>query len=268
LHSIHKNLLKKSSPQKLLSLTLLSTGILFFGGKFFVNAGGIDTARLKQLKAQNSPAFKGIAKAVLEAAEFGTARPIQRSKLPGPYRFYLETGASATDIKDQSVALVSKRDSNGDRYAPDGYESFFGKAGIGLPYGFIVEAGTSYVFKDHHIGSFFGNIAVQAFDFDRYVVTDMVPAIAVGTSFNWTYSGPKIMSTGGTLLIGAYHRYLFAQINYILQLSYSMLRSPSYNTFFIRHGISSYWPLFEGLYVSTEVYYKPIQIGLLAGYQF
>jgi len=249
-------------------LTLFSISLLFFGENFLAQAGGIDTARLKELKDQNSPAFKDIAKAVLEAAEFSTARPIQRSKLPGPFRFYIETGASATDIKDQSVALVSKRDGNGDRFAPDGYESFFGKAGVGLPYGFIIEAGTSYVFKDHTIGSLFGNIAVQAFDFDRYVFTDMVPAIAVGTSFNWTYTGPKILSTGGTLLVGAYHRYLFAQINYILQFSYSMLRSPSYNTFFIRHGISSYWPLFEGLYISTEIYYKPVQVGLLAGYQF
>lgn len=265
---MHSILFKNLLLQKSFSLILFSTSFLFFGGKFFANAGGIDTARLKQLKAQNSPAFKGLAKAVLEAAEFATSRPIQRSKLPGPFRFYLETGASATDIKDQSVALVSKRDGSGDRYAPDGYESFFGKAGMGLPYGFIVEAGTSYVFKDHKIGSLFGNIAVQAFDFDRYVVTDMIPAIAVGTTFNWTYTGPKVMSVGGTLLLGAYHRYLFAQINYILQLSYSMLRSPSYNTIFIRHGVSSYWPLFEGLYISTEVYYKPIQIGLLAGYQF
>jgi len=260
--------LQKKYFQKLFCLSSFSISLLFLGGNFFVIAGGIDIDRLKQLKAQNSPAFKNVAKAVLEAAEYSTARPIQRSKLPGPYRFYLEAGASATDIKDQSIALVSKPDGNGDRFAPDGYESFFGKAGVGLPYGFVVEAGTSYVFKEHKIGSLFGNIAIQAFDFDRYIVTDMIPAIALGTSFNWSYTGPRILTTGGTLVAGAYHRFLFAQISYILQFSYSMLRTPNYNSIFIRHGISSYWPLFEGLYVSTEIYYKPVQVGLVAGYQF
>lgn len=231
-------------------------------------AGGIDVARLKELKAQNNPNYGTYAKAVIEAVEFSTARPVQRSKLPGVYRFYFETGAAATDVNDRTVAVVSKVDSRGDRFAPDGYESWFAKAGIGLPYGIITELGGSYVFGKHSLASVFGNLALQALDFDRMVVTDMVPSIALATSLNYNYLGPKTFNIGFTGLVGAYHRYFLAQINYVFQFTYGILQSPSYKTFFIRHGISSYWPLYEGLYVTTEVYYKPIQVGLILGYQF
>lgn len=235
-----------------------------------LQAAGIDIDRLKELKAQNSPTYKGLAKAVTEALIFSTAKPVQRSKLPGVFRFYLETGAAATDIKDGDIAFVSKVDANNDRFAPDGYESVFGKVGLGLPFGFIAEVGTSYLFSEHTAAAMFGNLALQVFDFDRMVVTDMVPTLALGANLHWNYIGPSLVNAGLTGLIGAYHRYWLAQINYILQVNYAHLLAGQLNhsEIFIRHGISSYWPIFEGLYLLTEVYYEPVQVGLMAGYQF
>ena len=66
-----------------------------------LRAGGIDVARLKQLKNDDSPSFGQFAKAVSEAIEFSNLRMIQRSKLPGVYRFYFEAGGSALDVNDQ-----------------------------------------------------------------------------------------------------------------------------------------------------------------------
>ncbi len=253
---------------KFCGLGLFSTISFIFMSSISLFGGGIDSGRLEELKSNGSPNYKAIAEAVSEAVLYSSSKPIMRSKLPGAFRFYFETGVSALDVNDEKIALVSKLDANNERFSPDGYELLHGKMGVGLPYGIIFEAGTTYSLSEHDLGAVFGNIGIQAFDFDRMVVTDMVPSIAFASNVSYTYRGPSAVSFGGSALIGGYHRYWFAQVNYIFQLSYTMLRQPSYSKIFIRHGLSSYWPLYEGLHLSTEVYYRPIQVGLSLGYLF
>lgn len=253
-----------SIPRFLVGLVLVGGFVLPFEGLW----AALDAGRLEVLQDQNDPAFKESARAFAEAVEFSTRQTPNRSKLAGNLKFYFEGGVNAFDVDDKT--LITFTDSSADPFVPDSFENFFFKAGTGLPYGFAVDAGVSQVFTEHKLTAIHTNIAFQAMDFANLVYTDMIPSLAVTTGFNMILSGPSQFSFNTQAILGAYHRLWMAQVNYILSVSWVHLNAlqPTYRTWFIRHGLSSYWPLFEGIFLTTTMYYKPIEAGVSLGYQF
>lgn len=228
----------------------------------------LDANRLDILQSQNDPAFEESAKAFVEAVEFSTRQSPRRSKLPGNLRFFMEVGGGAFDVNDK--ILVNFTDAESDPYVPDSFENLFFKIGTGLPFGFAVDAGFTQVLSEHKLNSIHGNIAFQALDFANLVYTDMVPSLAVSSGFNLILSGPSQFSINTQAILGAYHRLWMAQVSYILSFSWVNLTAirPSYRHWFLRHGLSSHWPLFEGLYLTADMHYKPIEASISLGYQF
>ena|GEM_PF-5311791 len=248
---------------KLLNLLIFVS--FFCSGLTPALANKIDTSTLQSLHDSGSKSFKSIANAVNEAVLFSTSKSPRRAKLPGAYRYFLDMGGSIFDIDDSLVAAVTSSS-----YAPDSFKNFHLKAGLGFPYGLYADLGFSYVLSNIHFGAVHGNIAFQALDLANVVYTDMVPCLSFSVGANYTLSGPSFYGIQGQMLLGAYHRFLGAQVSYIFQVSYGELTgiTPSQNRLYFRNGLSSYWPLFEGFYLTQDVFIQPIEASASIGYQF
>jgi hypothetical protein len=229
---------------------------------------GFSTNTLQLLKDDNDPEFSRSAKAFVEAVEFSTHKTPVRAKLPGSFSFFLEFGASAFDIDDQALVNILEI-APGERLK-DSLESLFFKVGTGLPFGFAVDLGATQVLGKNKLTSAFGNFSFQSFDFAHLVYTDMVPNLSVSTGLNYVVSGPSQISWNSQVLIGAYHRFWMAQVSYVFSVSWAQLLglSPTYRAWLMRHGISSHWPLFEGIFLTTNLFYKPVEAAVSLGYQF
>lgn len=231
----------------------------------------MDKARLNLLR--QTEGFDEIGDALGKAIDRTLSKPIQRGKLPGSMKFYFEGGVAGYDIDDQNLKEIDDT-ADGFQDAPDSFQSVFFKGGTGLPYGFNVEAGFAYAFTDLQMSSVFANVAFQAFDFAKAVYTDMVPNVSFSTGINYTLTGPSAYSAHFRTLIGGYHRLWLAQVTYIFEVAYISLNepSPSYDLWAFRHGISSLWPLYEGVFLSTalfsEVFFGPLEANISMGYQF
>lgn len=229
---------------------------------------GFKTTILQALKNSNDPDFSSSAKAFVEAVELSTHKTPVRSKLPGAFSYYLEFGASAFDMNDQLLVDVLDIPPGG-RLA-DSLESIYLKAGTGLPFGFSAELGATQVVGKNKLTSVFADFAFQALDFANLVYTDMVPNLSLSTGINYIISGPSQLGLNSQVMIGAYHRLWMAQVSYIFSVSWVQLNdlTPNYRTWFIRHGLSSHWPLFEGIFLTSNIFYKPIEAAVSLGYQF
>ena len=229
---------------------------------------GFEADVLQTIKNSNDPDFSAYAKAFVEAVEFSTHKTPVRSKLPGGFSFYLEFGGSAFDMNDQLLVDVLDIPPGG-RLA-DSLESIYLKAGTGLPFGFSAELGATQVLGKNKLTSVFADFAFQALDFANLVYTDMVPNLSLSTGINYIISGPSQFGLNSQVMIGAYHRLWMAQVSYIFSVSWVQLNdlTPNYRTWLIRHGLSSHWPIFEGIFLTSNVFYKPIEAAVSLGYQF
>ncbi|PIR23060.1 MAG: hypothetical protein COV44_04885 [Deltaproteobacteria bacterium CG11_big_fil_rev_8_21_14_0_20_45_16] len=231
----------------------------------YANEFDFNNSSLTAIKTGNRDTYEKIMNYTMEALQFSLHRPLNRSKLPGPYKLFFETEGDIFDLNDSQVALATS-----DRFAPDSLKSISLKAGAGFPYGFYLDGGFSYILNSLSASSVFGNLGFQILDFANIVYTDMIPAVSVNVGANYIVDGPAMYGLTSSLLIGAYHRLLWAQISYIFQVSYTQLTdtNPSESHIFIRNGVSSYWPLFEGLFVQQTLYIEPIEANVGIGYQF
>lgn len=225
---------------------------------------------LQNLKDIGDPGFERSAKAFAEAVSFSTRKLFTRPKTPGSLKYYFQFGGGALDVKDSILAPLMPQRGDGSRFSPDTFENIYFKAGLGLPFGLSVETGVSQVVSEYSLTGWYTNLAFQAFDFANIVYTDMVPSVVVTASSNFIVKGSSAYSVGGAILLGGYHRFWLAQVSYIAEFSFVNLRavSPSYNKLFIRHGLASHWPLYEGTFLSANVFYRPIEANLSVGYQF
>jgi hypothetical protein len=231
---------------------------------------GLPSGGLQNLKDIDDPGFKRSAKAFAEAVNFSTRMLFTRPKTPGSLKYYFQFGGGALDVKDSILAPLMPQRSDNSRFSPDTFENVYFKAGLGLPFGLSVETGVSQVLSEYKLTGWYTNLAFQAFDLANVVYTDMVPSVVVTASSNFIVSGSSAYSLGGAILLGGYHRFWLAQVSYIAELSFVNLRavSPSYNEIFIRHGLAFHWPLYEGVFMSANVFYRPIEANLSLGYQF
>jgi hypothetical protein len=218
----------------------------------------------------NQESFSIFGKAYGDAVFFSGFRGPSTSKVAGPWRLRTELGASVFDVNDQVMVDFSTPGEDDLRRSPDGYQGVFLKSGMSFPYGFQLDLAVNHVATQIKATSASLHLTYQAFDFSEIVFTDMIPSIALSTSYFYNLSGGKVSGFTQQLLIGSYHRYWLAQVNYILQVSRISLTgiNPGFSYFKVRHGISSTWPLFEGLTLTTNLFYPRLEAAVALGYQF
>jgi len=216
------------------------------------------------------PKWEVIGQAYGNAVFFSNMKLPSTSKLPGPWRIRTELGGAVFDVDDRNLVLVSEEDADGNRRASDGYESIFAKVGMSFPFGFQTDIGLTQTMSDLKTTSIHGHAVFQAFDFAEIIYTDMIPSLAISASYLHVMTGAAVSGLTGQILIGSYHRYWLAQVNYIFQASYIMIKdvSPSYSYMNFRHGLSSTWPLYEGVTLTANLYYRPLEASVSLGYQF
>lgn len=239
--------------------------MFLMGGTIKLHAEKIDENALQALKDSNSSSYGKVADAVLGSAFFATHRGFNRSKVPGPYRLFVEMDGDIFDVDDALVALVTKGNSS-----PDSLKTFSMKTGMGLPYGIAVDAGFSTAVNNIQMTSIFANASFQFLDLSNIVYTDLVPSASVNFGINYFVSGLSGWGFQTQGIIGGYHREWLAQVGYSFQLTYATLTGvdPNHSLLKIRHGIGSQWGIYEGLYFRQDIYILPIEASVSVGYQF
>ncbi|TVQ78038.1 MAG: hypothetical protein EA369_07960 [Bradymonadales bacterium] len=214
--------------------------------------------------------FSSYAQAYGDAVYFSGLRAPTTSKLPGPWRFSAQAGASVFDVNDPVLIDISPPGDDDLRRVSDGYKSVSAKFGMSFPLGFQLDLGVSHVLTQISSTSLQAHLNFQAFDFANVVYTDMVPSISFSTSFLYNLAGANTYGLSAQMLLGSYHRNWLAQVNYILQLSRISLTgvSPNYSYFRLRHGLSSTWPLYEGLSLTSLLFFPRVEAGVSLGYLF
>lgn len=249
-----------------LILILFSSQALASEPRRFDASADISTDRIEELENSNSPLLDRATEAVAEAVFFSMHSPDSRVKLPGPWTFNFGGMANINDIDDVNLALTTNNLS-----APDSYTSGSVKVGYSFPFGIATDLGFSYLASSStKLYGMFGNLNYQAADFASLVYTDFVPAIGINAGFEYTLSGAEVWGLQGQLLLGGYHRQMMAQINYALQFSHVKLTAGSHTSAhqFVRHGVSTQWPIYEGLTLRQDIYVFPLQGAFSVGYQF
>ena len=210
-------------------------------------------------------ASSNVKEAVAYSIAYPTLQTISRSKLPGAYRYYFEAAININDIDDQTVAPFTT-----DQVTAESYQTAQLKAGTGLPYGFAIEAGLSQIYSEEKATGLNVNIAHQSFDFAEQVYTDLIPAISFSANFQYNFGAAAMYGVTGQVAIGSYHRFWVAQVGYVGQFNYFVLTKPerSFSVFGMRHGLMSYWPIFEGLYLKSELFIPQLSGTLGLGYSF
>lgn len=207
--------------------------------------------RLQNLQSTGSNLFEGEAKAVLDAISNSLWIPQGRSKIAGAWRPYLEVGYHLYDVDDQKLYR-----STSSLHSPSSFQTVFGKAGLSFPFGVNLEIGFSQTLSEHKISGIFGMASVQVLDLATTVYTDFVPSAVVSVGYLNTISGPTTFSACGQISLGGYHRQWMAQVAYIFQTQYSLLReSVDYDKVFLRHGVTTSTPIVAGLSLTTEVFF-------------
>jgi len=244
-------------------LAISTISIAFNSSALF--AEKIDENALQTLSDTNSPNYSKVADAVLGSAFWATHRGFNRSKVPGPYRFFVEADGDIFDVDDARVALVTKGNSS-----PDSLKTFSMKAGMGLPFGIAVDAGFSSAVNTIQMTSIFANASFQYLDLSNIVYTDLVPSASVNFGVNYFVSGLSGWGFQTQAIFGGYHREWLAQVGYSLQLTYAMLTGvdPNHSLVKLRHGIGSQWGIYEGFYFRQDIYILPIEAAVSFGYQF
>lgn len=212
-------------------------------------------------------AFDAEAKAFSEAIAFSTFQAQSRSKLPGAFEPYFELGFHTFRVNNDRLKNFTTSTSG---ETPDFFHGLFLKGGTGLPFGINIEGGLSQITNDHKSTSLYATISGQVLDFANMVYIDLVPSMTVSASILRTVAGPSLYNFSGQTTIGAYHRQSLSQFGLIIQYSYTMLvaLSPSIGNHFIRYGAMSNLPIYDGLFLKTEVFYPSMSASLSAGYQF
>jgi len=247
----------------------LLTGILM--GLSGINAGprvksAWDIGKLEESQAAGPAAtFAQDARLFSEAIAFSVVQSQNRVKLPGPFRPYLQAGFHLFQVEAEILKA----------YTVDGTaslfsRSLFAKAGIGLPFGLNVEGAMSQVISENSSTAVNLTLAGQTLDFANLVYVDLVPSVSTSATMTRTIGGPALWNFAGQAVLGAYHRLTLAQVGYILQYNYTILRSlsPSLSNTFFRHGVMMSMPIFKGLFVQTEVFYPSMSATMSSGIQF
>lgn len=228
-----------------------------------LKAAKLDNASIQTIR--DSGDFSAFGKAYMRSAFFATHRGLTRAKLPGRYRFFVETSGNILDASENEL-----RPAINSGTSPDSYKTASLKFGMGLPYGFAVDMGTSYVLSEIDLSSVYANVSFQAMDLANVVYTDFVPSIAVNAGFNYMTTGPGMYGLQTQVLFGGYHREWIAQVAYALQYTYAKMTdvTPNYSRGFIRHGITSTWPVYEGIFFRQEIFISPLEASFAMAYQF
>lgn len=223
----------------------------------------LDNANIQTIR--NSGDFSTFGKAYMRSAFFATHRGFTRAKLPGRYRFFVETAGNILDASEREIRPAITSGSS-----PDSYKTASLKLGMGLPYGFAIDVGTSYVLSAIDLSSIYTNLSFQAMDLANVVYTDFVPAITINTGFNYMIAGPGMWGAQTQVLFGGYHREWIAQFAYALQYTYAKMTdvTPNYSRSFLRHGITSTWPVYEGIFFRQEIFISPLEASFAVAYQF
>jgi hypothetical protein len=244
----------------LFSFTLGAAGFAPFG----ICEAALDSGLLSQARAAGGTNYSKDAEAFVEAMAFPLLQTQNRAKLPGPWKPYAEAGFGLTSVSDHRLFAYTTN-----KHSPASFQSTFGKMGIGLPFGLTAEAGVSYVVSEQKEGAYYGTIGGQILDLSTVLYTDFVPVASLNASVLRTYNGPGLTSYAGNLDLGVYHRHLFAQLNYVLQMQYAVLTEiPGVNKVLIQHGAVISMPLFKGVYFRSEIFFPTISGSVVAGYQF
>lgn len=213
----------------------------------------------------NSGGGGSVTDTLIEALHLTTHKGLKKSKLSGPFKPFVETGGNIFDVNNSQLAFAIDTG-----FSPDSFKNYFVRGGVGFPYGIEVDGGFSYVINDTNFGSVYTNAKYQFLDLVNEVYTDMVPSAAVSVGFNYIVDGPTAWALQSSLALGAYHRFLWSQINYVLQVTYGQITdlNPAQDKLFIRHGLASYWPVFEGIFVTQDVFIEPLEATASVGYRF
>jgi hypothetical protein len=225
-----------------------------------------DIGKLEESReAGPADTFAQDARLFSEAIAFSVMQSQNRVKLPGPFRPYLQAGFHLFQVDAEILKA----------YTVDGTTSLFSrtlfaKAGIGLPFGLNIEGGMSQVISENSSTAVNLTIAGQTLDFANLVYVDLVPCVSTSATMTRTIGGPGLWNFAGQAVLGAYHRLTLAQVGYILQYNYTVLRSltPSISNTFFRHGVMMSMPIFKGLFAQTEVFYPSMSATMSAGVQF
>jgi len=224
----------------------------------------LNLTRLQDLNSENSTNFDSEADALVKAISLSIHQPQNRSKLAGAFQPYSELSYRLVDVDD---AQLFRSTSN--FHSPASFHGISLKGGIGLPLGANIEAGFTQVVSEHKISGAFINVGAQIFDFSREVYTDIVPTLTANGSLMRTTQGPSLYNASMQLVLGDYHRIWHAQVGYVFQTNYSVLSdSVSHQALYLRHGLTTMIPLFEDIYLRTDLFAPTISGSMTLGYQF
>jgi hypothetical protein len=211
-------------------------------------------------------AFNKRAKAFSEATAFSVLQSQYRVKLPGSFRPYMELGFHS--FNSDSAQLEGLTTSNSP--TPDFFHGIVFRAGLGLPFGFALEGGTTQVVNDHPVTGFFLTASNQILDFAHIVAIDLVPSLTVSGTMMRTVAGPGLYAFAGQMVAGAYNRESRAQFGLLAQYSYTLLIAldPSVGSHFFRYGGMIQLPVYSKAFVKAEVIYPSVTANLSTGLQF
>jgi len=224
----------------------------------------LEPSLLDQARKARGTDFDRDAEAFVQAVTFSLLQSQNHAKIPGRFEPFLEAGFSLLSVSDRR--LFQYTDS---QHSPASFQSVYGKAGIGLPFGLMVEAGISQVVSEHTLTGLYFSFGGQVMDLVSVVYTDIVPCMSLNMNLMRSVAVPTMNSLGGDLALGIYHRQTLTQVAYALQAEYSMLGAVSgVDKFFLRHGAVLSAPVYKGLSFKTEIFLPVLSASLGLTYQF
>jgi hypothetical protein len=237
------------------------TLILIFS---FVPAFAFASLDLTRLNPGNTT-FKSDVETITKAVTFSILQPESRTKIPGAWAPFLETGYHVNSVNDKRLYLYT--DSG---HSPSAFHSLFATLGLGLPFGLAVSMGITQVISEHALNGIYASLTAQVFDFSNIVYTDLVPTLTIDATVARTLSDPSCSIFTGQANVGAFQRVWGMQFAYIFQTTYSTLTAVDHsNSFlFIRHGAMTAVPLWGGVSLRTQVTLPDLSGTIGLGYEF
>ena len=239
---------------------LLFLGLLFSIFNITQTEAALSTSALNDIK--DDPAFSNRARSFIQAITFSLVQPQDKPKLVGSWTPYIETGYHLYAVSSTLAAFTT------DRNAPAVFQSGFFKGGVGLPYGFNVEAGITQVVTSDKLTGIYGAVGLQLLDLANFVYTDIVPSVSVSVTGMQVLSGPDLSSATAQISVGVYHRENLLQLAGIGQATYASLDFPSANNLLYRYGVTSNIPIYKKLYLKTDILGPDLSGTFAFGYQF
>lgn len=209
--------------------------------------------------------YSGDVESLSKAVAFSILQTESRTKIPGRFTPFLETGYNINSVNDKRIYLYT--DSG---HSPSSFHSIYATAGVGLPFGVAASMSISQVVSEHTLTGLNASLTAQVLDFSNIVYTDLVPTLTIDVTAARTLAGPSCTVFTGQTNLGAFQRIWGMQFAYIFQMSYITLGAVSVDntTLQMRHGAMTAVPLWGGVSLRTQVYFPDLSGTMGLGYEF